>query len=141
MPSIEVDAIEASTSGWTLAQCELASAQIDARLSKRYATPFGAPVSTIVEGWVTRIVTARAYQKRGANPSDEQQRNIFSDATDAWSEVKEAADAAAGLFDLPLRSDTTQSGIARGGPMGYSERSPYRWWTVQAEAGREDDNG
>jgi len=43
----------------------------------------------------------------------------------AVAELKEAADSKDGLFDLPLRADTTATGVSKGGPRGYSEASPY----------------
>jgi len=140
MPTEDIDVIETKQDGWCLAQCDLLYAKICARLRKRYAVPFATPIPVIVEGWIATIVTALAYLKRGANPSDEQQGDIFKAAEAAWGEVREAADAENGLFDLPLRADSIATGISKGMPLGYSERSPYRWWTVQAEAGRDDDD-
>jgi hypothetical protein len=58
---------------------------------------------------------------------------------DALAWLKEAADAKDGLIDLPLRADTTASGISRGGPLAYTETSPYAWTDVQAETGRSED--
>jgi hypothetical protein len=140
MPVDYVTSLETKSSGWILAQCALISEKINARLRKRYAVPFTSPYPDIVIGWVVAIVTARGYVKRGANPSDQDTSEIFKQAEEAVQEIKEAADSQNGLFDLPLRSNTTSTGISRGGPLGYSEQSPYRWWNVQANTGREEDS-
>lgn len=107
------------------------SSRIDAKLRKRYAVPFKAPVPAIVKGWVVRIATPRAYIRIGVNPSDEQFQLLQSDAEEAWKEVGEAADATDGLFDLPLRADTSQSGISTAATLAYSEASPYTAFDVQ----------
>lgn len=139
MPGEFVDAIEAVDSGWTLLQLEEASAWIDSRLRKRYAAPFESPYPTQVLSWLTRIVTVRAYLKRGVDATDEQFQSIQQDAMDAKAEILDAANGDAGLFDLPLRSDTTATGISKGGPWAYSEQSPYVGFSRQARTGREED--
>lgn len=142
IPGDYVDSIEAVDSGWTDIQLEEASAWIDSRLAKRYATPFQAPYPIAVLSWLTRIVTVRCYLKRGVEATDEQFMAIQEDAMEARKECMEAADSMAGLFDLPLRSNTTASGIDRAGPYSYSEQSPYVWATTQRRTGRnEDSNG
>lgn len=142
MPSSFVDLIEAVSPGWTLAQLELESRRLDGRLGKRYAVPFAAPVPPIVEGWITKIVTVSAYLKRGFDPTDPQGQMYVGDRDVALAEIKEAADAETGLFDLPLRADLTASGIARGYPKAYSEQSPYAGFDQQSQIGHnEDQNG
>lgn len=142
IPSDYVDAIEAVDAGWTALQLEEASAWIDSRLAKRYATPFASPYPIAVLSWLTRIVTVRCYLKRGVEATDEQFQAIQEDAAEARKECMEAADSNVGLFDLPLRSNTTASGIDRSGPFGYSEQSPYAWASQQRRVGRgEDRNG
>ena len=142
IPSAYIDLIETGSPGWTLTQLELESARLDARLSKRYAVPFAAPVPPVVESWIAKIVTVSAYVKRGFDPTDPQGQMYVGDRDVALSEIKEAADAENGLFDLPLRADTTASGIVKAGPRGYSEQSPYSFTDTQANVGRqEDENG
>jgi hypothetical protein len=136
MPAVDVDALEAAAPNWLANQLLSASVHLDARLRKRYAVPFAAPVPEIVKMWVTRVVTLRAYLRRGVDASDLQFAEIKADADTAVAEVKEAADAAAGLFDLPLRADSTASAITAPSPLAYSESSPYTWTDVQAEGGR-----
>lgn len=142
IPSEFITAIEAVSPGWTLAQLTLETARIDARLAKRYAAPFDLPAPVCVQGWLAKIVTLSSYLKRGFDPTDRQGQMYIADRDGALAEIKEAADAEFGLFDLPLRADLVASGIVKGGPKAYSEQSPYAFTTGQARVGRqEDDNG
>lgn len=134
MPAEYFDEIETAQAGWIAAQLETWSRWIDARLRKRYAAPFAAPYPEQILNWLARIVTVRAWMRRGVDPTDPQFDKIAEDAKEAGLEIKEAAESVAGLFDLPLRADTTTSGISFGGPIGYSEASPYIWMDRQAEA-------
>jgi phage gp36-like protein len=139
MPASDVDALESAAPGWLAAQLEQSSADIDARLRKRYAVPFGSPAPHAVRGWLARIVTRRAYLRRGVDPTDPQFAEIVKDAEQAVLEIAEAANGETGLFDLPLRADTTATGITKGGPLGYSEQSPYVAFDRQGEIGRSED--
>jgi hypothetical protein len=142
MPSVFVDEIEAVSSGWTLGQLTLESARMDARLRKRYAAPFDLPAPVCVQGWLAKIVTLSAYVKRGFDPTDKQGQMYVDDRNTAVAEIKEAADAVDGLFDLPLRADTTDSGISKASPRAYSEQSPYVFTDGQRRVGtQEDGNG
>jgi phage gp36-like protein len=126
-PAAYVDAVEAAEPGWTAQALDTTSAWIDSRLRKRYAAPFSAPYPETVCGWVEAIVTERLYLKRGIDATDQQLERIQALADRARDEVKEAADSKEGLFDLPLRADTTEDGISKGTPLGYGEASPYTW--------------
>lgn len=139
IPAEFITAIETITPGWTLAQLTSESAWINSRLSKRYAVPFVDPCPEVVPRWLARIVTVSAYLKRGFDPTDRQGAMYVSQRDEALAEIKEAADAENGLFDLPLRADTTASGISKGFPKAYSEQSPYAWTDVQRNAGRQED--
>jgi hypothetical protein len=139
MPDEMIDDLEASRPGWLDVQCEYWSAMINARLGKRYGTPFASPYPIAVRGWLGRIVTYRAYLKRGVDPTDPQMIDVKEDFTSAWTEIKEASEAENGLFDLPLRSDTDASGISKGGTRAYSERGPYVGNDVQAGIARDED--
>jgi hypothetical protein len=142
MPSAYVTEIERTDSGWTATRLELNSAEIDARLSKRYATPFGSPAPVAVQRWLTALTTLDCYLKRGFDPTDKQGELYVRHRDEALAEVKEAASAVDGLFDLPLRGDTNASGISKGFPLAYSEQSPYAWTDGQRNVGvSEDDSG
>lgn len=139
IPPEYLDEIETDQAGWTDAQLQRWSDWIDSRLAKRYAAPFGSPYPGAVTGWLNDLVTYEAYLKRGIDPTDKQTSEIIGRKKDAMIEIKEAADAKDGLFDLPLRSNTSESGISKGAPLGYSEASPYHGFDLQRDAGQEDD--
>lgn len=139
MPGSQVDALENEHPGFLAAKLARRSAAIDSRLRKRYAAPFAAPYPDKVIEWLLAGVTLAAYLKLGVDPLDAQIADIKEAAQTADEELKEAADSNTGLFDLPLRADTTDDGISKGGTLGYSEQSPYVWKDVQVDAARGDD--
>lgn len=139
-PATLLEEIEALTPGWLGAQLETWSRWIDARLAKRYATPFASPYPETVRGWLVRLVTLRVYLKRGVDPNDQQIDEIRADRDAAMAEITEAANALDGLFELPLREEQPERpGIAKGAPFVASEQSPYVGFSVQARTGREED--
>lgn len=139
MPEEFVDEIELRSPGWIDQQLGSWSRWVDARLTKRYAVPFEAPYPEIVISWVTWIVTLQCFMRRGVDPNDLEMELFRSDYHRALEEVKESAEAQNGLFALPLREDTTRSGVAKGTPRTYSEASPYVWQDVQARVARGED--
>jgi hypothetical protein len=99
-----------------------------------------APCPEAFLGWLSALVTVDAYQKRGVNPQDPQLVLVVADRDRSLGEVKEAADTKDGLYDLPLNDDAgTATGIAVGGPLGYSEASPYRAFDIERRRGRAAD--
>lgn len=135
MPKGDVDDLQATESGFLDKALLQRTGWINDRLRKRYAIPFAAPVNETVLGWLTDLVTVDAYDKRGRNPSAEQDARIDTRATEAKAEIKEAADSKEGLFDLPLKqNDVDATGIVKGEPIGDAEASPYAWADAQAEA-------
>jgi Protein of unknown function (DUF1320) len=132
-PQEYVDEVETRQAGWTLKQLELWSKWIDARLAKRYAVPFVAPLPECVLNWLTRIVTWELYLKRGIDPTDAQNEQIKERADGALDEVKEAADNDKGLFELPIRvmSGKDDEGVTRGSPLAHTEAGPYKWSRAQ----------
>lgn len=129
---------EARKPGWVLAQIQGASGWLDSRLRKRYHCPFDAPPE-VIKGWVTELVTRRAYLFRGVDPTDEQAAEVFKDSTRAQAEVLEAADGKDAHFDLPLRTNSQTSAIRKGGTFCYSEASPYVGFDQQGDIGRDED--
>jgi hypothetical protein len=126
MTDEQISELENKYEGWLLsfaASCQ--DAEIDARLRKRYLAPFAEPVPECVKYWLARIITPSCYLKLGVRPSDEQQTEITKQAEKSQADIKEAADAKDGLFDLPLRADTNASGIEQPATLAYSEQSPY----------------
>lgn len=143
MPQADVDQLESVEPGFLLAALNDRWSWITSRLRKRYdvSAMQADPPETALR-WLTDMVTLKAYQKRGFNPTGEADKIAIVDpAKDAETEVKEAADSKDGLFELPLLAaqNTTGSGVTRGGPLGYSETSPYVWTDVQADVGRLED--
>lgn len=136
MPGADFEQLEAAAPQWLATQLESVSRlQIDARLRKRYACPFDeSDPPEAVRAWVTRIVTMYAYFKRGIEQTDPAWQTVREEFNEARAEIKEAADAVDGLFDLPLRGSSTQTGIVLGAPLGYSEPGPYDWTDRQREA-------
>ena len=139
MPSSFVDELEAAEPGFVDTRLYLQSAKIDARLAKRYDAPFKQPYPAAVVEWLVSLVTYEAWLKRGIAATDEQAEQYKTDRDLARGDLEMAANSEIGLFDLPLRSDTDATGVSRGFPQSYSEQSPYRWTTVQARIGREED--
>lgn len=142
MPSGDIDAVETIAAGWIDANLEKASRDVDSRLRKRYSVPFEAPYPDKVQQWVADIVTPRVYLRRGVNALDAQFQSVEQLANRALAEIEEAANAEHGLFDLPLRSDTTATGITAPTTLAYAEASPYVGFDMQRlNAHDEDDSG
>lgn len=139
MPSGDVDVLETVAPGFLGAKLEAKSRWLDSRLTKRYAAPFASPYPEAVKDWLARIVTLQAFLRRGVDPNDQQFAEIKADAEKAEQEVLEAATAETGLFELPPRADTTATGVTKGGPLGYSEASPYVWTDRQRRAATDED--
>lgn len=140
IPAAFIDEVEEMAPGFVGKQIELESSRVDARLSKRYATPFNTPAPIAVRAWVTTLVQPAVELKRGVGPESSNYDEYKRLAGVALDELKEAANAETGLFDLPLRGDASESGIARGAPRSYSEQSPYVFTDEQGRTGREEDH-
>jgi hypothetical protein len=134
MPPADVDAVDSLYPGTFDAIAVAVSSMFEARLSKRYATPFEAPYPESLRWAVAHVVAAELWAKRGYNPSgaDEIIQRRKQEALD-W--LKEAADSKDGLLELPKRADTIgASGVTKGGPIATSQASPYEWIDDQARA-------
>lgn len=142
LPVNVIDEVEVRTPGWLTQQLEHVSSRMNARLAKRYAVPFiVVPYPDIVQEWLAHIVSWRCYLKRGVNSLDSEASEYKAQHDQALNEIKEAADSNVGLFELPLRQDEPGvEGVTRGGPVAYSEQSPYVWTDIQAEIGRNEDS-
>jgi hypothetical protein len=138
-PSETVDEVELRYPGWIDFRLAIKSQWIDSRLRKRYATPFVSPYPLVIVDWLSRIVTPIMMRKRGVDAADEEYLEYVKDRETAEKEVLEAANAEEGLFDLPLRADTSVPGIVAPQVLGYSESSPYVAFDIQAQQAREED--
>lgn len=136
MPPEDVAVLETAYPGFIAKRIGQNQAWMTSRLSKRYGV-FKDPVPELVLSWIVALTTLDAYVRRGFNPSSEQDQLIAKAADDARVEIKEAADSTVGLFELPMLEDGTDTdATVEGGPLGYSEASPYDWMDVQADAVR-----
>jgi hypothetical protein len=139
-PASYVEQVENEEPNWINKQLALISSLIDAKLAKRYATPFDvdSPPALILD-WTARLMNPRLYFKRGIDPADRQVSEMRKDAERAWEEIIDAADSKDGLTELPLRADLPGStGIVKASPLSYTETSPYQWSVWQAEEDRDD---
>lgn len=139
----DVDLVESLYPGFVAGQIALEQNFIDTRLRKRYAVPFASPVPSIIKRWLAWIVTMACWDRRGAGDSQQGTLERAQARYDqAIAELKEAADAKEGLFDLPLNDDASASNVTQGFPLGYTETSPYVSTDVQRkQASFEDAQG
>lgn len=137
LPGGDVDFLEMAYPGFLSARLEEDSAWIAARLRKRYQVELfaSAPPAAVLR-WLVALVTFTAWMKRGGNPSGDVSSAHKEAAEAAKTEVTEAAEAEEGLFELPPREGVQGSGIAKGGPLSYSEASPYTWTDEQRSRAR-----
>ncbi len=142
MASEEVDYVQTNAPGFVEGRIAIRTSWIHARLRKRYGAsiPFSSPVPETVLGWLTALVSLDCMRKRGMNPNDVAGAAFQADADKAEAEVREAADSQAGLFDLPaIEALEGASNVSTGGPLGYSETSPYVSAVVERNNGRAED--
>jgi hypothetical protein len=137
MPASDIDALETAAPGWLARQLEIESARIDARLRKRYDVPFQLPAPATVCGWLAKIVTVRAYLKRGVDSNDMAFEELKAESIEAVKEIAEAAEAVGGLFDLPLINGN--SAIRAPSTRVYSESSPYAGFDGQRDTAWNED--
>lgn len=134
MPAADIDALESAYPGMVQATIDAVSGQFDSRLAKRYAAPFASPYPQALVFNVVRLVAYRLWMKRGFNPNGIMDQALAKDAEQAEAWLKEAADSKDGLVELPSRQTALgTSAVSAGGPLGYSEHSPYTWTTLQRE--------
>lgn len=98
-----------------------------------------APAPEIALGWLVAMLDVDLWQKRGVNPQDPSIAMGIEERNAALEELKEAADSKDGLFDLPTIDTAGDSAVTQGGPLSYSEQSPYVWADLQRCGGRQDD--
>lgn len=132
------DLVKRAGAVWVVTQFRIVSDRIDSLCEKRYATPFQQPYSDTVCGWAAALVLPVFALRMGFAPNDaaiEGSKLSWADlAASAEAQIKEAADAEKGLYQLPLRRDLRGDGVVHGTPLFYSEPGPYDWIDRQAEA-------
>lgn len=141
MPAENVDRLEQRYPGIVVATIRAVSAIADGYLRKRYKVEeFAAPFPMALKMNVAAIVSYRLYMKQGFQPTSEQDTNIRLDKEAAERWFQEAANSAEGLIELPLRETTPPDvgAVSEGGPLFYSEASPYTWMDRQREALRDE---
>lgn len=96
------------------------------------------PIPETVLQWITILTTWDAYQKRGRNPQDPLIVDLKDDRARVLAEVLEASNSKDGLYDLPVSEDL-DSAVTTGGPLFYSESSPFVSADRQEAEGRLED--
>lgn len=124
----------------------LTQSVIDDPLRLRYAVPFGvtppsltpdpALVPKTAKGWQVALMDAKFLRAR-RTPGAESAEDADIGATE--QRVLDAIAAAADQDrpahpELPLRSDTSASGVSKGGPMMRSYNTPWGWIDDQANS-------
>lgn len=97
------------------------------------------PVPEIALGWLVALLDVDVWDRRGVNPQDPSIARAVSERDTALAEIKEAADAKDGLFDLPTNDAAGDSAVTQGGPLSYSETSPYVFQDIQRDAAVGED--
>ena len=104
---------------------ESASAQINTRLAKRYAVDFASPgpVPDQIIFWLIRLVNIDVWECAGGLPEGREDGWADAARKQVYEELKEAADAENGMYELPLRSTDTlgNSAINKGGPFVHED--------------------
>lgn len=83
------------------------------------------PVPGAVIRWLVDLVSYDGMCRRYRNTVDPAIVDFKARADQAKLEVQEAANSETGLFDLPVSEDIGGSDVRTGGPLAYSESSPY----------------
>lgn len=131
---IEWDELNTRRPATVTAWLTLTAALINDPLRLRYAVPFEAPYPTTVKAWQIVLMDAKFLRHRrtpGAESTDDS--DISTEAKAVTESIAAAADQDRPAHpELPLRSDTSASGVTKGGPMMASFATPYEWFDEQA---------
>lgn len=127
MPARDVDDLQTRYPTFLTNLLEDWSAEIDARLAKRYDVPFDASSPPrVIQRWLTSLVTREAYLKRGVQATSDMDLLIIGQAEQAEKNLAEAANSEVGLFSLPIKqSAPNASGVKKLFPRISSGSSPY----------------
>ncbi len=128
IPSADLDTLEAAESGAIVRALTAGQGYVDARLRKRYVVPLATPVPEPVKAIVSAVATRLLYAKIGVQASSEVAKFIADDFESSMKFLRELADGADGLAELPLRADLpTDEGVSKGGPLASTGASAYAW--------------
>jgi len=97
------------------------------------------PVPEVALGWLVALVDVDVWKRRGTNPQDPAIALATTDRDAAVAEITEAANSDTGLFELPTIDTQGDSAVNHGGPLFYSEASPFVSADLQEEQGRAED--
>ena len=102
------------------------------------ATPY--PEAAL--GWIVDGVSVDVLRKHGVNTQDPQIMQVFERFKEVWGpdgEIFQAANSQEGLFDLPDNDKDGATDISSGGPLFYTESSPFVSADQQEFYGRQED--
>lgn len=139
VPTQILAAFDEANPGSFAAIAESVSRMFDARLHKRYNTPFAEPYPEAIRFHVAQVVSYQVWIKVGYNPGSAQDEGIKTARDDALAWLKDAADSQDGTVELPVRETPATgdaSAISRSRPLSYNEASPYVWTRIQASRAR-----
>lgn len=143
IPAAEIDAVEVIEPGWTRRRAALVQGRICDKLRKRYGdynSLSWAQLADTVKYWLVAILDRDVYVKRGRNAADPAMTDQNREADAALVKIDEAANSKDGLIELPIVQGADTSGVNHGGPLFYSEASPFIGADRQERAAR-GDNG
>jgi hypothetical protein len=101
-----------------------------------YSAP--TPVPEVILGWLATLLDLDVMRKRGVNPQDPLLELMVESVNTVRLEVQDAVDGKDGLWDIPTNEDA-DSAVTTGGPMCYSESSPYVYADSQEREGVAED--
>ena len=97
------------------------------------------PVPEIALGWLVSMVDVDIWDRRGVNAQDPTIVRYVDKVTKADAQIAQAANSDIGLFELPFNDSIASSAINHGGPLSYSEASPFVGADRQEFEGRQED--
>lgn len=83
------------------------------------------PIPEVALGWVVAMVDVDVWDRRGVNAQDPTIARYVAKVEKADVQIAAAANSNEGLFELPLNDAVAASAVQHGGPLAYTEASPY----------------
>lgn len=132
----DIDRIELQEPGITMERAEAITATANTRLSKRYRTPFNVqnPPLALIKYVAVMTSGELLFSVRGINPESDQSDQAKDAMARAELWLTAAVDTKDGDAELrAAESGLGDSAVNVGGPLAYSEASPYAWTDRQRE--------